>query len=46
MFLADRFNAHKVIHETLVPVAEERLAEWERAKLGHKVPQHVNNRNL
>ncbi|KAF4615633.1 hypothetical protein G7Y89_g15274 [Cudoniella acicularis] len=35
MFLANRFDAHKVIHATLVPVAEERLLEREKSKLGH-----------
>jgi hypothetical protein len=42
-FLASRFNAHMVIYETLVPVAEPRLAEREQAKLGHDVPEHVSN---
>jgi hypothetical protein len=38
--MANYFKAHKVIHETLVPVAEERLAERAQKKMGHKVPEH------
>ncbi|TGO16642.1 hypothetical protein BPAE_0481g00020 [Botrytis paeoniae] len=39
-FVAGRFGSHKIIYNTLVPIAQQRLDEQAQAKLGHKVPEH------
>lgn len=39
--MANLFTSHKVFYATLLPIAEQRIAEREQAMLGHKVPEHV-----
>ncbi|KAK4220739.1 putative cytochrome P450 E-class, group IV [Podospora fimiseda] len=39
-FLSSKLNSSQVLFETLLPVAQQRVDERERAKLGQKVPQH------
>lgn len=39
-FLSGRLSSHGVLHGTLIPVTEERMAKREQKKPGHKVPQH------
>jgi hypothetical protein len=39
--MASRFTSHKIIYDTLVPIAQQRLDEQAQAKLGHKIPEHV-----
>ena len=39
--MASRFTSHKIIYDTLVPVAQQRLDDQAQAKLGHKVPEQV-----
>ncbi|KAK4675358.1 hypothetical protein QC764_503660 [Podospora pseudoanserina] len=39
-FLSNKLNSSSVIFDTLLPVAAERVDEYSRAKLGHKVPEH------
>lgn len=39
-FLAGRFNSGNIVFDTLEPLVAQRFEERDRAKLGHKVPEH------
>ncbi|KAJ3579133.1 hypothetical protein NPX13_g1438 [Xylaria arbuscula] len=39
-FLAARFASQHIMFDTLIPIAEQRLEEYARKKLGHEVPVH------
>lgn len=39
--IAKNLGSGKVIYDALIPIAEERLEERARKKLGHVVPEHV-----
>ena len=41
--LTSRYTTDRTIHDILVPIAEQRLEEVGRQRLGHKVAAHVRN---